>query len=125
MATVAGHGAQKLDLVVPAPGLLTPQYAQQHGPSHTVVHKSEGGGAHHDGLLGGDAHVVGEELARLRDAQQLAVVAAVQTAGVVAVALRVEDVQQGEGQLQLVSSGLAPGHIQLEPLGLKPRVGLG
>ena len=124
MPVVARDGAEEFYLVISAPGLFAPQHAQQHGPGHAVVHEGEGGGAHHNGFLGGDAHIVAEELAGLRDAQQLAVVAAVYSAFGDAAGLGAEHVQQGGGQRKLVGPRLAPGHVQLQPLGLQTGVGL-
>lgn len=77
MPVVAGHRAEKFDLVVFAPGFFGAEDSLEHGAGHTVVHHSQRGRTSDDDLVGGNPHDLSKQLFGRGNSGQLAVIAAV------------------------------------------------
>jgi len=116
MAIIPGAGAQELDLAF-APGRRPSRHAKQDRAHDSVVHHGQAGGAADDDLLGCHIQVRRHQPARLRQAFQPAVVAAVDAGGADVVLLGV--LEHRERQIQLLRRGLAARHVQLDATGPK------
>ena len=118
---VAGHRAQPFHLVELAPG-LRPQRAEVPAARDALVHEREAGVAAYHHVFGGVVEHGGHEALRLGKAVQHPVVAAVGAVlGAAAVPVG-HGGKQGHAQVQLVGAGLAPRHVQGQPLGRKAGV---
>jgi hypothetical protein len=116
MTVVAGSGAKPFDLVKLAPGGAAGR-AEDPQAHHGVVHHVEAGASAGDHVVRGDLKDLGEQRPAGGDALQNAVIADVGLAVGQLFAFG-EDRQHGLAQIQLGLRGLAPGHVQLEALGL-------
>ena len=111
MAVIAGDGAEELHLFQLAPGGAA-HNAVGHGAGHGVEHDVQAGVAVDDDLAGPDLHHVGHQLLAFVDAVQDAVVPAVGAVVAAEVAVAVQNIHHAHGQVQLILTGLAAGHVQ-------------
>ena len=113
---VAGDGAQEFHLLLLGPGLLAVEQAVGPGLGDEVIHHVQAGISAHEALLRGDVQQLGPVAPGAGHSRQLAVVPGVHPVGHAVV--KVQNIQQTPGQLQLLQAGLAPRHVQRQPLPL-------
>ena len=118
VAVIAGGGAEPLEALLFAPGLFRMEQAVGHGLADGVVHQLEAGVAAGEDLALPTSQDLREEPPGGGEAGQLAVVAAVHAVGE-KVLRRMEDIEKAADHVQLLLAGLAPGHVQLQALGLQ------
>ena len=116
VTVITGNRAKELNLVVLAPGLFGTEYALKHSSCHAVVHKGKRRRTNNDGLLGSNTHIFAEHSSCLGDTGKLTVVAAVNAALGNKAGLRIEYVEHGLCKCNLVCTGLAACHVELEAL---------
>ena len=117
MPVISGGGAQELHRPLTAPGLL-PAYPFGIGGGDVIEHHVEAGIAADDDVFRRHPHHRAEQGPRLRNAVGDAVVAGIRPArGAVAIP-RVHTVEHIEGQVKLLGTRFAAGHIELQPPGL-------
>ena len=117
MTVIAGHRAEELHLVLFQPGLVHTGGAKDHQTVHGVIHKGQAGVAPGQHLLHRHFQQIGKHLPAGRNAFQCAVVAGIQSL-IHGVLTGLDHRQHPFTGIQLVGAGLAPGHIQLQALGL-------
>ena len=117
MTVIARHRAKELHFVLFQPGLIHTSGAEDHQTVHGVIHKGQAGVASGQHLLHRHFQQISKHLAAGGNAFQGAVVAGVQ-ALIDGVLTGLDHRQHPFAGIQLVSAGLAPGHIQLQALGL-------
>ena len=118
VAVIAGGRAQEFHRVQLAPGLLAVEQAVGVCLGNGVVHQGQAGVAADEALLRLAAQQLRKVLFRAGQACELPVVAHVE-ARLHAVLRRFQHGQHVADQIQLLFSGLSPGHVQLQILPLQ------
>ena len=122
MPVIAGGGAEKFYLFLPAPGLGAVEQTVGIGAGHHVKHHIQGSRAADEHLIRLAAQHIRPISPGAGDTRQLAVIPGVH-AVVVAVLGGLQHGQQAADHVQLLRGGLATGHVQIQPLRLAGFVG--
>ena len=118
VAVVARHRADPLDGLLVLPGARRIVGAPDIGKRDEVEHDAQARGITRDDVLRGDAEGLGPELADVRNAVEVAVVAHV-SAGLVGVVVRPRQRQQRVREPELLCGRLATRQVQVEVSGLE------
>ena len=122
MPVIAGGGAEKFHLFLPAPGLGAVEQTVGIGAGHHVKHHIQGSRAANEHLIRLAAQHIRPISPGAGDTRQLAVIPGVH-AVVEAVLRSLQHGQKAADQIQLLLGGLAPRHVQVQPLRLAGFVG--
>ena len=122
MPVISGGGAEKFHLFLPAPWLGAVEQAVGVGTGHHVEHHIQGSRAADEHLIRLAAQHIRPVPPGTGNTRQFAVIPGVH-AVVEAVLRGLQYSQQAADHVQLLRGGLAPGHIQIQPLRLAGFVG--
>ena len=111
VAVVTGNRAEEFYLFQLAPGRAAHDPAD-HGAGHGIEHHVQTGIAVDDHLVGANLHHVGHQFLGFLNAVQHAVVPAVGAVFTGQVTFAVQHIHHAHGEVQLILTGLAAGHIQ-------------
>ena len=122
MPVIAGGGAEKLHLFLPAPGLGAVEQTVGIGAGHHVEHHIQGSRAADEHLIRLAAQHIRPVPPGTGNTRQFTVIPGVH-AVVEAVLRSLQHGQKAADQIQLLLGGLTAGHIQIQPLRLAGFVG--
>ena len=113
MSVVAGYRAKEIHLVQFSPGCVAHD-TMCHCAGDRIIHDIEGGVAIDNDIIRAVLHHIADQVLALFNSVQYTVVAAVCSVFTEHIRVRIEDIHDPHGQIQLLQAGFSPGHIQVQ-----------